>query len=71
MNELNPYEFFFWIVIAVMCFLAFGLWLHKKLAKPESQKRIEKTNREAEELIRQARRKLENRERLDTKWGDL
>lgn len=67
MNELNPYEFFFWIVIAVMCFLAFGLWLHEKLTKPESQKRIEQTNKEADELIRQARIKIENRERLDTK----
>jgi len=71
MSELNPYEFFFWIVIALLCFLAFCLWLNNKLTKPESLNRIEQTNKEAEELIKQARQKLENRERLDTKWGDL
>lgn len=71
MNELNPYEFFFWIFIFVMIFLAFVLFLYEKLTKPESQKRIEQANKEAEELIKKARQRLESRERLDTKWGDL
>jgi hypothetical protein len=69
---MSEYEFIFWIVIAVMCFLAFGFWLASVLGKSESQKRIEKINREVDELIERANRKLDQRDRLsDTQWGDL
>jgi hypothetical protein len=33
---MSEYELIFWIVIAVMAFLAFGLWLHETLkSKPK------------------------------------
>ncbi len=68
---MSEYEIIFWIVIAVMAFLAFGLWLAEVLRKSESQKRIEQTKREADWLLKQAQAKINKRERLDTKWGDL
>jgi hypothetical protein len=68
---MSEYEVIFWIVIAVMAFLAFGLWLAEVLGKSESQKRIEQTEREVEELIKQAQLKLAKRDRVDTKWGEL
>ena len=68
---MSDYEIIFWIVIAVMAFLAFGLWLAEVLGKSESQKRIDRINKEADWLIKQAQKKLDKRERLDTKWGDL
>jgi hypothetical protein len=63
---MSEYEVIFWIVIAVMAFLAFGLWLAEVLGKSESQKRIDRINKEADELIKQAQAKLDKRERLDT-----
>jgi len=68
---MSEYEIIFLIVIAVMAFLAFGLWLAEVLGKSESQKRIEQTEREADELIKQAQSKLDKRERLYKKWGEL
>lgn len=68
---MSEYEIIFWIVIAVMAFLAFGLWLAEVLGKSESQKRIDRINKEADWLIKQAQKKLDKRERLDTKWGEL
>lgn len=73
---MSEYEFIFWIVIAVMCFLAFGVWSADKLIANEKptalQKRIEQINREVDELIDRANRKLDKRDRLsDTQWGDL
>jgi len=62
---MSEYEIIFWLVIAVMAFLAFGLWLAEVLGKSESQKRIEQTEREADELIKQAQKKIKERERLD------
>lgn len=47
-------EVIFWIVIAVMAFLAFRLWLAEMLGESESQKRIDRINKEADELIKQA-----------------
>jgi len=76
MSEIGAYELIFWIVIAVMAFLAFGVWSADKLIEAEKptslQKRIEQMNREADELIERANRKLDQRDRLsDTQWGDL
>lgn len=68
---MSEYEVIFWIVIAVMAFLAFGFWLAEVLEKSESQKRIEQTEREVDELIKQAQKKLAKRDRVDTKWGEL
>lgn len=68
---MSEYEIIFWILSAVMAFIAFGLWLADVLGKSESQKRIEQTEREADELIKQAQAKINKRERLDTKWGEL
>tara|TARA_R110000868_G_C10798833_1_gene756894 strand:- start:72 stop:281 length:210 start_codon:yes stop_codon:yes gene_type:complete len=69
---MSEYEFIFWIVIAVMAFLAFGIWSADKLIENEKptalQKRLEQINREADELVKQAHRKIDQRERLgDTK----
>ena len=64
-------EVIFLIAGGVMCFIIFGLGLANVLFKSESQKRIEQTEREADELIKQAQAKLEKRERLDTEWGEL
>ena len=68
---MSEYEFIFWAVIAVMAFLAFGIWSADKLIENEKptalQKRLEQINREADEIVKQAHRK-----RLDdTKWGQL
>lgn len=73
---MSEYEFIFWAVIAVMAFLAFGIWSADKLIENEQptalQKRLEQINREADELVKQAHRKIDQRERLDdTKWGQL
>ena len=73
---MSEYEFIFWIVIAVLCFLAFGVWSADKLIENEKptalQKRLEQINWEADQLVKQAHRKIEQRERLDdTKWGQL
>jgi hypothetical protein len=69
---MSEYEFIFWIVIAVMCFLAFGVWSADKLIEAEKptalQKRLEQINREEDELVKQAHRKIDQRE---TKWDDL
>ena len=62
---MSEYEIIFWIVIDVIIFLAFGLWLAKVLGKSESQKRIDRINKEADELIKQAQAKINKRERLD------
>ena len=55
-----------------MAFLAFGIWSADKLIENEKptalQKRLEQINREADELVKQAHRKIDQRERLgDTK----
>ena len=73
---MSEYEFIFWAVIAVMAFLAFGIWSADKLIENEQptalQKRLEQINREADEIVKQAHRKIDQRERLDdTKWGQL
>lgn len=62
---MSEYEIIFGIVIDVIIFLAFGLWLAKVLGKSESQKRIDRINKEADELIKQAQAKINKRERLD------
>ena len=62
---MSEYEIIFWIVIAVMAFLAFGLWLADVLGKSESQKRIDRINKEADELIKKAQAKIDKRKRLN------
>ena len=62
---MSEYEIIFWIVIAVIACLASGLWLAEVLGKSESQKRIDRINKEADELIKQAQAKIDKRERLD------
>ncbi len=68
---MSEYKLIFWILIAVIAFIAFGLWLAEVLSKSESQKRMQQTERDVEKLIKQAQSKLDKRERLDTKWGEL
>lgn len=73
---MSEYEFIFWVVIAIMALFALCVWSADKLIENEKptalQKRLEQINREADELVKQAHRKMNQRERLDdTKWGQL
>ena len=73
---MSEYEFILWVVIVSMALFAFCVWSVDRLIENEKptplQKRLEQINREADELLKQANRKLEKRVwHDDTRWGPL